>query len=111
VSDQSSSPVSKSTPERPEGIIPIGPGYVCIPGEQTRGRSTGPVSRLPVVGIAARAGGSYQAVVIDTEGRAQFSSGPVYVDGPTHDETSSSKALQEVAVALKALASQKQAAR
>jgi hypothetical protein len=111
VSDQSSSPVSKSTPERPEGIIPIGPGYVCIPGEQTRGRSTGPVSRLPVVGIAARAGGGFQAVVLDTDGRAQFSSGPVYVDGPTHDETSSSKALQEVAVALKALASQKATAR
>jgi hypothetical protein len=47
-------------------------------------------------------------VVLDMEGRAQFSSGPVYVEGPSHDETSSSKALQEVAQALKALVSIKQ---
>jgi hypothetical protein len=108
VTEQLHSSPSKSTPERPEGIIPISPGYVCVPVEHSRSRSNGPAPRLPVIGVALRTDGSYHAVVLDMDGRAQFSAGPVYVEGPSHDETSSSKALQEVAQALKALVAIKQ---
>jgi hypothetical protein len=103
MSDQLAHPVSKSEADQPNDIIPVGPGYVCIPNETTRGRSNGPAPRLPVIGIAQRTAGRYQACVLDPEGRVQFSSGPVYVEGASHDETSSAKALQEISTTLKAI--------
>jgi hypothetical protein len=94
---------SKSEKDSPQEIIAINPGYVCVPSETVRGRSNGPAPRLPVIGIAPRPGGRYQACVLDMEGRVQFSSGPVYVEGASHDETSSAKALQEISQTLKTI--------
>ena len=47
--------------------------------------------------------------MLNTDGRLEFAPGPVYPEGPTHDETSSSKALQEISQTLKALMALEQA--
>lgn len=88
-----------------KNIIPVGPGYVCIPSEAIARSREGAAPRLAVVAIAERSEGLYQACVLDMEGRLQFSTGPIYPEGPSHDRTSSSKALQEIAQSLKALVS------
>jgi hypothetical protein len=91
----------------PEKIIPIGPGYICIPTVTGPSRN-GAAPRLAVVAIAEGADGVLHACVLGAEGRLEFASGPVYPEGPTHDETSSSKALQEISQALKILVSLEQ---
>ncbi len=83
-------------------ILPIGPGYVCISNDTSRNRNAA-AARLAVIAVAERSEGVYQACVIGSEGRLEFSSGPVFPEGPTHDETSSSKALQEISLSLKQL--------
>lgn len=88
------------TADRPNNIIPIAPGYICIASAADRPGTSNSNVRLPVIGIAPR-GDFHQAVVLDMEGRAAFSSGPVHVDGPSHGESTSSKALYEIAQALK----------
>jgi len=93
----------------PEKVIPIAPGYICIPTVTASSRNSGPSARLAVTAIAERPDGVFQACVINAEGRLEFAPGPVYPEGPTHDETSSSKALQEISQTLKALLNVEQA--
>jgi hypothetical protein len=97
---------SKSHPEK---VIPIAPGYICIPTLPASSRNSGPSARLAVTAIAERPDGVFQACVLNTDGRLEFAPGPVYPEGPTHDETSSSKALQEISQTLKALMALEQA--
>lgn len=93
----------------PEKVIPIGAGYICIPVPTASSRNNGPAARLAVAAIAERADGVFQACVLNAEGRLEFAPGPVYPEGPTHDETSSSKALQEISQTLKLLLAIEQA--
>jgi hypothetical protein len=94
---------------KPEKVLPVGPGYICIPTATPSTRNSGPSSRLAVVALAERPDGVFQACVLNTEGRLEFAPGPVYPEGPSHDETTSSKALQEISQTLKTLVTLEQA--
>jgi len=101
--------VTEQPKPNPEKVIPIAPGYICIPTVTASSRNNGPSARLAVTAIAERADGVFQACVLNAEGRLEFAPGPVYPEGPTHDETSSSKALQEISQTLKMLVTLEQA--
>jgi len=94
--------------QRPtNNILSVHAGYICIPNDSPGRSRDGAAPRLPVVAIAERSEGNYHACVIDIEGRLQFSSGPIYPEGASHDATSSSKALQEISHSLKTLGQQR----
>jgi hypothetical protein len=85
-----------------KNVIPLPPGYVSISAAPSPKAPTSE-QRRPVIAIAERAPGAYQACVLDEEGRLAWA-GAVYPDeSQSNTETTSAKYLGSIATSVKTL--------
>lgn len=84
-----------------KNVIPVHPGYYSLVSGRSAGAANGNQMR-PVVAIAERSPGKYQACVINTDGRLDWA-GVVHPEPESHLQKSASHNIHEIAQALKNL--------